>query len=151
MTKFVVHSLSHVQSHELQHAKLPCPSLSPGVCWNSCLLSQGRKESDTTERLNWTELSRWWYLTISSCATTLPMPSIPPSIRVFSNELALHIKWLKYWNFSFSISPSKDYAGLISFRINEFDLLAVQGTLKSLLQHHNLKASVLWCSAFFWC
>ena len=73
--------------------------------------------------------------------------SIFPSIRVFSNELAVHIMWTKYW--SFSISPSKEYSGLISFRIDWFDHLSVQGALKSLLQHHSLKASVLWCSAFF--
>ena len=73
--------------------------------------------------------------------------SIFPSIRVFSNELAAHIRWTKYW--SFSISPSKEYSGLISFWVDWFDLLAVQGTLKSLLQHHGLKASFLWCSAFF--
>ena len=80
------------------------------------------------------------------CHPLLLLPSIFPSIRVFSSESALHIRWPKYW--SFSISPSTEYSGLISFRIDWFDLLAVQGTLKSLLQHHSLKASVLWCSAF---
>ena len=75
-------------------------------------------------------------------------PSIFPSIRVFSNELALHIMWPKYWNFSFRISLSNEYSGLIFFRIDWFDLLAVQGT-QEFLQHHNLKASILWCSAFF--
>ena len=75
--------------------------------------------------------------------------SIFPSIRVFSNESVLHIKWPKYWSFSFSISPSNQYSGLISFRIDWLDLLAVQGTLKSLLQHHSSKASILQCSAFF--
>ena len=79
----------------------------------------------------------------------LLLPSIFPSIRVFSNELVLRIRWPKYWSFSFSISPSNEYSGLISFRIDRFDLLAVQGILKSLLQHHSSKASVLWCSAFF--
>ena len=79
----------------------------------------------------------------------LLLPSIFPSIRVFSKELALHIRWPKFWNFSFSISPSNEYSGLISFRIDWFDLLAVQGTLKSLLQHHSSKASILWCSGFF--
>ena len=79
----------------------------------------------------------------------LLLPLIFPSIRVFSNELALHIRWLKYWSFSFSISSSNEYSRLISFRINWFDLLAVQGTLKSFLQHHTLKASVLRHSAFF--
>ena len=77
------------------------------------------------------------------------LPSIFPSIRVFSNESVLYIRWPKYWSFSFSISPSSEYSGLVFFRIDWFDLLAVQGTLKSLLQHHNLKASVLWHSAFF--
>ena len=76
-------------------------------------------------------------------------PSICPSIRVFSNELVLLIRWPKYWRFSFNISPSNEYLGLISFRIDWFYLLAVQGTLKSLLQHHSSKASVLWCSVFF--
>ena len=79
----------------------------------------------------------------------LLLPSIFPSIRVFSNESVLHIRWPKYWNFSFSISPSNEYSGLISFKIDWFDLLAVQRTLKSLLQHHNSKASILQCSAYF--
>ena len=77
------------------------------------------------------------------------LPSIFPSIRVFSNESALHIRWPKYWSFSFSISPSNEYLGLISFRMDWLDLLAVQGTLKSLFQHHSSKASILWRSAFF--
>ena len=81
------------------------------------------------------------------CQPLLFLPSIFPSIQVFSSELALHIRWSKFW--SFSISPSNEYSGLISFRIDWFDLLVVQGTLKSLLQHHSLKASVLWHSAFF--
>ena len=76
-------------------------------------------------------------------------PSIFPSVRVFSNESVLHIRWPKYWSFSFNISPSNEHSGLISFRINWFDLLGVQGTLKSLLQHHSSKASILLCSAFF--
>ena len=79
----------------------------------------------------------------------LLLSSIFPSIRVFSNESVLHIKWPKYWRFSFSISPSNKYSGLISFGMDWFDLLAVQGTLKSLLQHHSSKASILQCSAFF--
>ena len=78
-----------------------------------------------------------------------PLPSTFPSIRVFSNESLLCIKWPKYWSFSFSLSSSNEYSGLISFRMDWFDLLAVQGTFKSLLQHHSSKASVLWCSAFF--
>ena len=76
-------------------------------------------------------------------------PSIFPSIRVFSNESVLHFRWPKYWSFSFSISPSNEYSGLISFRMDWLDLLAVQGTLKSLLQHHSSKTSIFWCSAFF--
>ena len=83
------------------------------------------------------------------CCPLLLLPSIFPSIRVFFSESALYIRWPKYWSFSFSISPSSDYSGFISFRIDWFDLLAVQGTLKSLLQHHSVKASILQCSAFF--
>ena len=79
----------------------------------------------------------------------LLLPPIPPSIRVFSNESALHMRWPKYWSFSLSISPSNVYSGLISFRMDWLDLLAIQGTHKSLLQHHNSKASILWRSAFF--
>ena len=79
----------------------------------------------------------------------LLLPSIFPSIRVFSNESVLRIKWPKYWSFSFNISPSNGYSGLISFRMDWLDLLAVQGTLKSVLQHHSSKALILWCSAFF--
>ena len=83
------------------------------------------------------------------CRPLLLLPPIPPSIRVFSNESAPRIRWPKYWSFSFSISPSNEHSGLISFRMDWLDLLAVQGTLKSLLQHHSSKASILWCSAFF--
>ena len=125
--------------HRLQHTRLPCPSLSPRVCPNSYPLSQ------------------WCHPTISYfivnhlilCRPLLLLPLIFPSIRVFSNELALHIRWPKYWSFSFSISPSNEYSRLISIRMDWFDLLAVQGTLKSLLEHHSLKASVLRHSAFF--
>ena len=115
--------------HESQHARPPCPSPSPGVCSNSY------------------PSSRWCHPTISSFVLLL-LPSIFPSIRVFSNKLVLHIKWPKYWSFSFSISPSNAYSGFISFRMDWLDLLAVQGTLKSLLQHHSSKASILQCSAF---
>ena len=83
------------------------------------------------------------------CCPLLLLPSIFPSIRVFSNESALHIRWPKYWSFSFNISPTNEHPGLISFRMDWLDLLAVQGTLKSLLQHHCSKASILLCSAFF--
>ena len=83
------------------------------------------------------------------CHPLLLLPAIPLSIRIFSNESALCMRWPKYWNFSFSIIPSKEYPGLISFRMDWLDLLAVQGTLKSLLRHHSLKASIIQCSAFF--
>ena len=83
------------------------------------------------------------------CRPLLLLPSMFPSVRVFSNESALHIRWLKYWNFSFSICPSHEHPGLIFFRMDWLDVLTVQGTLKSLLQHHHSKASILWPSAFF--
>ena len=83
------------------------------------------------------------------CRPLFLLPPIPPSIRVFSNKSTLHMRWPKYWSFSFSIIPSKEIPGLISFRMDLLDLLAVQGTLKSLLQHHSSKASILQCSAFF--
>ena len=115
----------------LQQARPPCPSPTPGVYSNSC------------------PLSHWCHPTISSSVIPILLPpSIFPSIRVFSNKSTLCLRWLKYWSFSFSISPSNEYSGLVSFRIGWFDLLAVQGTLKS-LQHHSSKASVLWHSAFF--
>ena len=114
--------------HGLQHTSLPCPSLFPGVCSNSCPSN---------------------YLIL--CCPLLLLPSVFPSIRVFSNESALRIKWPKYWSFSVSVSPSSEYSGLISFRIHWFDLLSIQGTLKSLLQHHSSKASVLQHSALFYC
>ena len=83
------------------------------------------------------------------CRPLLHLPPIPPSIRVFSNESALHMRWPKYWSFSFNISPSNEHSELISFRMDWLDLLAVQGTLKSLLQHHSSKASMIQCSVFF--
>ena len=123
---------SSLKPHGLQHTRLPGPSLSLGVCSNSCPLSQ------------------WCHPAISSSVVPLLLlPSIFPSIRVFSNESVLCIRWSKYWSFNFSISPSNEYSELISFRIDWFDLLAVQGTLKSLLQHHSSKAPILRCSAFF--
>ena len=99
-------------------------------------------------------LGRLWELVMPSsqlilCHPLLLLPSIFPSIRVFSNESALCIRWPKYWSFSFNISPSNEYSGLISFRIDWLDLLGVPGTLKSLLQHHSPKPSIFWCSAFF--
>jgi len=83
------------------------------------------------------------------CCPLFLLPLIPPSIRVFSNVLTLYMRWPKYWSFSFSIIPSKEHPGRISFQMDWLDLRAVQGTLKSLLQHHSSKASILWCSAFF--
>ena len=122
-----------LRPHGLQHTRLPCSLLSSRVCSNSCPLSQ------------------WCHPTISSSVTPLLLlPSVFPSIRAFSNESALHIRWPKFYSFRFSISLSSEYSGLISFRIDWFDLLAVQGTLKSLLQHHNSKASILWHSASLW-
>ena len=117
--------------HELQHTWLPCPSPTPRACSNSC------------------PLSRWCHPTISSSHPLLLLPSIFPSIRVFSNQSVLHIRWPKYWSFSFSIRPSNEYSELISFRMDWLDLLAVQGTFKSLLQHRSSKPSILQCSAFF--
>ena len=109
----------------LQHPRLPCPSPSPRVCSNSCPLSQ------------WCHFN---HLTL--CHPLVLLSSVFPSIRVFSSELALCIRGPKYWSFNFSISPSNEYLRLISFRMDWFDLLAVQGTLKSLLQHHISKASI---------
>ena len=115
-----------LRPHGLQHTRPPCPSPTPRVYPNPC------------------PLSRCCYPTVSSfCRPLLLLPSILPSIKVFSNESALRIRWPKYWSFSFNISPSKEYPGLISFRMDWLDLLAVQGTLKSLLQHHSSKASIL--------
>ena len=213
-----------LRPHELQHARPPCPSPTPGVYSNLCSLwhptpvllpgkSHGQRslvgcspwghwESDMAEQLrfhfslscigegngnplqcscleNPRDGGAWWAavygvaqsrtrlkrLSSSSsmfielmmpsnhlilCRPLLLMPSIFPSFRVFSNESVLHIRWPKYWSFSFSISPSNEYSGLISFRMNWLDLLAVEGTLKSLLQHHSSKASILQCSAFLW-
>ena len=118
--------------HGLQLARPPCPSPTPGVYPNSCPLS-------------------WWChpTILSSVVPFSSWPSILPSIRVFSNESALRIRWPKYWSFSFNISPSNEHPGLISFRMDWIDLLAVQGILKSLLQHHSWRASILQHSAFF--
>ena len=113
--------------HGLQHTRPPCSSPAPKLCSSSCPLL-------------------WW------CHPAIPLlllPSIIPSIRDFSNESTIHIRWPKYWSFSFSISPSNEYSGLISLMVELFDLLAVQGSLRSLVQHHSLKASVLCHSAFF--
>ena len=120
-----------LQPYRLQHARLPSPPPTPGACSNSSIESVMPSN----------------YLIL--CRPLLLLPSIFPSIRVFSNESVLHIRWPKYWSFSFSISPFNEHPGLISFRMDSLDLLAVQGTLKSLLQHHSSKASILLCSAFF--
>ena len=120
-----------LQPHGLLHARLPCPSPTPGACSNSC------------------PLSRWCHPTISSSVIPFSscLQSFPASGSFQMSQLC--IRWPKYWSFSFSISPSNEYSGLISFRMDWFDLLAVQGTLKSLLQHHSSKASILRRSAFF--
>ena len=120
-----------LQLHGLRHTRLPCPSSTPGACSNSC------------------PLSRWCHPTISS--SVVPFSSCLQSFSASGSFPGsfLHIRWPKDWSFSFSISPSNEYSGLISFRMDWFDLCAVQGTLKSLLQHHSSKASILQCSAFF--
>ena len=119
-----------LRPHESQHARPPCPSPSHGVHSNTSVESVMPSNH------------------LILCHPFL-LPSIFPSIRVFSNESSLCIRWLKYWSFSFSISPSNEYSELISFRIDWFDLFAFQGTLKSLLQHHSSKVSILRPSAFF--
>ena len=120
-----------LQPHGLQHARPPYPSPTHRVYSNSCLLSL------------------WYYPIISSSVVPSPPAFNLSQIRVFSNESVLRIRWPKYWSFNFSISPSNEYSGLISFRMGWLDLLAVQGTLKSLLQHHSSKAAILQRSAFF--
>ena len=116
-----------LRPHGLQHSRFPCPSPNLGACSNSCP-------------------SSWWCHPLSSPSPPAP---IPPSIRVFSKQSVLCIRLPKYWSFSFSISPSNEYSGLISFRIGWLDLLAVQGTLKSLIQYHSSKASIFRHSNFF--
>ena len=120
-----------LRPHEPQHARPPCPSPTPGVYPLMSIKSVMPSNH------------------LIHCRPLLLLPSIFPSIRVFSNESLLCIRWPKYWSFSFNISPSNEYSGLISFRKDWLDLLAVQGTLKSLLQHHSSKALVLWHLAFF--
>ena len=135
MSRLVLLSFSVVcnslRPHKLQHTWLPSPSLS------TSLFRLVSFESNMPPS----------HLIL--CRPLLLLPSIFPSFRVFFSESALCIRWPKYWSVSFSISPSKEYSGLISFSLDWFDLIAVQRTLKSLLQHHNLKASILQCSAFF--
>ena len=129
-----VHSVESksLRPHESQHARPPCPS----------------PNSQSSLRLTSTE-SVMPSNHLILCRPLLLLPPIPPSIRVFSNESTLRMRWPKYWSFSFSISPSNEHPGLISFRMDWLDLLAVQGTLKSLLQYHSSKASILRHSAFF--
>ena len=119
-----------LRPHEPQHARPLCPSPAPGVHSNSRPLVMPSSH-------------------LILCRPLLLLPPIPPSIRVFSNKSTLRMRWPKYWSFSFKISPTNEHPGLLSFRMDWLDLLAVQGTLKSLLQHHSSKASILWCSAFF--
>ena len=121
-----------LQSHELQHARPPCPSPTPGV------------HSDSRPS------SPWCHLAISSSVVPFSscLQSFPAS-GFFPSESALHIRWPKYWSFRFNISPSNEHSGLISFRMDRLDPLAVQGTLKSLLHHHSPNAPILWCSALF--
>ena len=121
-----------LQPHELQHARPPCPSPTSGVHPKLMSIESMMPSSH-----------------LILCHPLLLLSPIHPSIRVFSNESTLRMRWPKYWSFSFSISPSSEHPGLISFRMDWLDLLAVQGTLKSLLQHHSSKASILRCSAFF--
>ena len=126
----VAQSCDPLQPHALQHTRPSCPSPTPGA-YSTHVHQVGDGHP-----------------TISSSVVPFSF-SIFPSIRVFSNESALQIRWPEYWSFNFSISPSSEHSGLISFRVDWLDLLAVQGTLKSLLQHHSSKASILQCSAFF--
>jgi len=133
LLSFIVQSLSHVRLVTSWTVPRQA-SLSFAMSWSSLKLIS---------------IESWCQPTISSSVTLLLLPSIFLSIRVFSNESALHIRRPKYWNFSFSTSPSSEYSELIFFRIDWFDLFAIQGTLKSLLQQHSLKASILCCSAFF--
>ena len=125
-----------LRAHRLQHTRLPCSSPTPGAYKRSLL-----------KFMSFTSVMPSNHLIL--CQPLLLPPSIFPSIRVFSNESVLCIRCPKYWSFSFNISPSNEYSRLISFRMDWLDLLAVQGTLESLLQHHSSKASILWCSTFF--
>ena len=149
-----------LRPHGLQHARLPCPSQTPRksesevsqscptLCNSMDYSTPGFPVRNQLLELTSIELVMPSNHLIFCCPLLLP-PSILTSIRVFSNESALRIRWPKYWSFSFSISPSNQYSGLISSRMDWLDLLAVQGTLKSLFQNHSSKASVLQCSAFF--
>ena len=120
-----------LQPHGLQHARPPCPSPTPRVYPNVSIELVMPSSN------------------LILCRPLLPLPSVFPSIRVFSNESILHIRWPKNWSFHFNISPSNEHSGLLSFRMDWLNIFAVQGTLKSLLQHHSSKASIRQCSAFF--
>ena len=124
-------------AHGLQHLRPPYPSPSPGVYSNSYPLGQ------------WCPPTILSYVALFTHCPLLLLPSLFPNIRVFSSHLTLCIRWPQYWSFNFSISPSSEYSGLVCFRIDWVGFLAVQGTFKSLLQHHNSNPSILWCSAFF--
>ena len=124
-----------------------CPALCDPINHSTSGLPVHQQLSDLPKLMSIESVMPFTYLTL--CCPLLLLPSIPTSVKVFSNELTLLMRWPKYWSFSFSISPSKEHPGLISFRMDWLDLLAVQGTLKSLLQHLSSKASILWRSAFF--
>ena len=138
--------MEHLKSVQFSSVTQSCPTLCDPIDWST---------------LGFLSITNSWrLLKLMSIESVMPsnhlilcghlfLSSIFPSIRVFSNESVLHIRWQKYWSFSFSISPSNEYSGLISFRMDWLDLIAVQGTVRSLLQHHSSKASFLWCSAFF--
>ena len=128
----VAQSCPTLRFHESQLARRPCPSPTPGVSLKLTFIKSVMPSSH-----------------LILCRPLLLLPPIPPSIRVFPKESTLRMRWPKYWSFSFSIIPSKEHPGLISFRMDWLDFLAVQGTLKSLLQLHSSKASILQCSAFF--
>ena len=166
-----------LRPHESQHASPPCPSPTPGVHSDSSTFKGTSVQFSSVQSLSCAQLfvtpwiaARQASLSITNsqssskviciesvmpsshlilCRPFLLLPPIPPSIRIFSNESTLPVRRPKYWSYSFSTSPSNEHPGLISFRMDWLDLLAVQGTLKSLLQHHSSKASILWFSAFF--
>ena len=125
----VAQSCPTLRAHEAQPARPPCPSPTPGVYSNPWMVMPSNH--------------------LILCHPLILLPPIPPSFRVFSNESTLCMRWPKYWSFSFNMSPSNEHPGLISFRMDWLDLLAVQGTLKSFLQHHSSKASIFLHSAFF--
>ena len=150
-----------LQPHESQHTRPPCPSPTPSSVQSLSHVWLFVTPWITAHQASLAITISWSLLKLTSIESVMPsshlilccplllLPAIPPSIRVFPNESTLCMRWPKYWSFSFSIIPSMEIPGLISFRMGWLDLLAVQGTLKSLLQHHSSKASILRCSAFF--